>query len=161
MSALNMESYATLMALTQCCTENGNVGLTQPTTITYIEVKMDLEKEARVFMRRKYENMDFEAYQKDAKETAIYPSEKALEYLSLGLASEAGEVAGIVSKWLRGDKKQVNVKEMTKELGDVLWFLSCLADELGLDFAEIAVYNIKKLTDRQARGVLKGNGDNR
>ena len=103
----------------------------------------------------------FNIYQKLAKETAIYPSEKALEYLSLGLASEAGEVAGIVSKWLRGDEKQVNVKEMTKELGDVLWFLSCLADELGLDFAEIAVYNIKKLADRQARGVIKGNGDNR
>ena len=103
----------------------------------------------------------FNIYQKLAKETAVYPNEKALEYLSLGLASEAGEVAGIVSKWLRGDKKQVTVKEMRKELGDVLWFISCLADELGLDFAEIAVYNIKKLADRRTRGVLKGNGDNR
>ena len=33
------------------------------------------------------------AYQIEAKKTAIFPSNKALEYLSLGLVGEAGEVA--------------------------------------------------------------------
>ena len=49
----------------------------------------------------------FDDYQERAKSTAVYPSERALEYLSLGLASEAGEVASLVSKWVRGDKKEI------------------------------------------------------
>ena len=38
--------------------------------------------------------MQLEAYQKLTRETAIYPKEQALVYLTLGLTSEAGEVAG-------------------------------------------------------------------
>ena len=104
---------------------------------------------------------EIDEYQVQAKSTAVYPSERALEYLSLGLASEAGEVASLVSKWVRGDKKEINVDDMRKELGDVLWFVSVLGEELKLDLSEIAMYNIDKLADRKKRGVIKGDGDNR
>ena len=48
-----------------------------------------------------------------------------------------------------------------KELGDVLWYLSALADNLDMKLSTIAKKNIEKLKDRKNRGVIKGSGDNR
>ena len=57
----------------------------------------------------------FNDYQEATLETAKYPPNKALEYLSLGIASEAGEVAGKMKKWIRdGDSK------MTREEWDMV-----------------------------------------
>ena len=43
--------------------------------------------------------MNFEEYQAEAKQTALYPRRlQNLEYPTLGLAGEAGEVANIVKK---------------------------------------------------------------
>ena len=54
-----------------------------------------------------------------------------------------------------------NKELMIKELGDVLWYLNASAQELGITLADVAEQNIKKLLDRQNRGVLQGSGDNR
>ena len=83
---------------------------------------LKLEEEARKFMRDRLvikEVMTADFYEERASLTAIYPKEKALEYLALGLTSEAGEVAGKVKKLIRdgkGDKKAI-----ASEIGDVLW----------------------------------------
>jgi NTP pyrophosphatase (non-canonical NTP hydrolase) len=50
---------------------------------------------------------------------------------------------------------------MARELGDVLWYLSQLASELGLELDAIAAENLDKLLSRQRRGVLSGAGDDR
>lgn len=50
---------------------------------------------------------------------------------------------------------------MSKELGDVLWYVAQLATELGLDLDRIAEENLDKLLSRQRRGVLSGSGDDR
>jgi len=50
---------------------------------------------------------------------------------------------------------------MSKELGDVLWYVAQLASELGLELDEIAAQNLEKLFSRQERGVLSGSGDDR
>jgi NTP pyrophosphatase (non-canonical NTP hydrolase) len=50
---------------------------------------------------------------------------------------------------------------MAKELGDVLWYVSQIASELGLELEEIAQANLEKLLSRQRRGVLSGSGDER
>jgi NTP pyrophosphatase (non-canonical NTP hydrolase) len=50
---------------------------------------------------------------------------------------------------------------MKAEIGDVLWYVARLADELGIDLEEIATYNMNKLLDRLNRGVIQGSGDNR
>lgn len=108
-------------------------------------------------------SVDMDEYQKATKATAIYPKETALPYLTLGLASEAGEVAGKYKKVIR-DTKEITPEwtEMIKsEIGDVLWYCARLSDELGLSLSEIAQANISKLTDRKDRGVLGGSGDNR
>ena len=50
---------------------------------------------------------------------------------------------------------------MKKELGDVLWYVSQAAYELGYTLQDIAQENIFKLADRAQRKVLNGEGDER
>ena len=100
-----------------------------------------------------------------AKETAIYPRNKAIEYLTLGLTGEAGEIANKVKKVIRdnGNKPMSKgTKELiSAELGDVLWYVAMLADELGTSLDDIADNNLCKLADRRARNKLGGSGDER
>ncbi|MDE1852085.1 MAG: nucleoside triphosphate pyrophosphohydrolase family protein, partial [Candidatus Micrarchaeota archaeon] len=71
-----------------------------------------------------------------------------------------GELLNKIKKVGR-DGKVLDKEEMAGELGDVLWYVSQLAAELGLDMDYIAEKNIKKLKDRMDRNALKGSGDNR
>ncbi|MFC1788034.1 nucleoside triphosphate pyrophosphohydrolase family protein [Patescibacteria group bacterium] len=109
--------------------------------------------------------MTFEEYQKESKKTALYPSiGKSYVYPTLGLANEAGEVAGKVKKIFRDNEGKLDEerKEMLKkELGDVLWYLSQVATELDLTLDEIAKYNLDKLFSRLDRGTIQGDGDDR
>jgi NTP pyrophosphatase (non-canonical NTP hydrolase) len=87
-----------------------------------------------------------------------------LTYPALGLAGEAGEVAEHAKKAIRDDGGVVTEERrraMAKELGDVLWYVSQLASEVGLELEEIARANLEKLLSRQRRGVLSGSGDDR
>jgi NTP pyrophosphatase (non-canonical NTP hydrolase) len=99
--------------------------------------------------------MNFEEYQNEAKQTALYPRRlQNLEYPTLGLTGEAGEVANIVKKIQRdfGGEITDEIREKLKdELGDVLWYISACADELGLTLQEIAEYNVGKLAKRHNR----------
>jgi len=99
--------------------------------------------------------MNFEEYQSEASQTALYPRRlNNLEYPTLGLAGEAGEVANIVKKIQRDFGGEITDETRTKlkdELGDVLWYISACADELGLTLAEIAGYNVDKLAKRHGR----------
>jgi NTP pyrophosphatase (non-canonical NTP hydrolase) len=101
--------------------------------------------------------LTFNVYQKAARRTAIYTDR--ITYPTLGLCGEAGEVAEKIKKFMRDGV--LNDKEVAKELGDVLWYIANLAEDLGYDLAEIADMNLEKLADRKSRGVIKGNGDNR
>lgn len=114
--------------------------------------------------------MQLNEYQEKAKETAEYHENtesvfEDISYTVLGLTNEAGEVAGVLKKFLRGDYTDNNesdwYKDVSKELGDVLWYLAMCASEFGYGLDEIAQMNLDKLSDRKNRGVIKGNGDNR
>ena len=109
--------------------------------------------------------MNFTEYQQKAKATAKYPViGHGVIYPTLGLTNEAGEVAGKIKKVFRDKDGLISdeTREALKaELGDVLWYLSQVATELNLSLDEIAEHNIAKLLDRQARGKIQGDGDNR
>jgi NTP pyrophosphatase (non-canonical NTP hydrolase) len=108
--------------------------------------------------------MDLSEYQRQSRRTAEYPRDAWLAYPALGLAGEAGEVAEHAKKTIRDDGGKVSDERraaMSKELGDVLWYVAQLASELDLDLDEIAGQNLEKLFSRQARGVLSGSGDER
>jgi NTP pyrophosphatase (non-canonical NTP hydrolase) len=102
--------------------------------------------------------MNFNEYQKLARSTAIYPEEYKVIYPALGLCGEAGEVAEKVKKNIRDGK---SLDGVGLELGDVLWYISALADGLGVTLEEVAQANVDKLTSRKERNMISGSGDNR
>lgn len=108
--------------------------------------------------------MSFDIYQEKTGETAIYPPEKALEYLTLGLCSEAGEVAGKLKKIIRDNNGIVDedaAQKLSLEIGDVLWYVAQLATTLGLQLSEVAEDNLSKLASRKNKGTITGSGDYR
>jgi len=103
-------------------------------------------------------------YQHKSSLTAIFPEDSALEYLCLGLVSEAGEVAGKVKKIIRDDKYEITEErkqQLSNEIGDVLWYLAQLSLGLNIPLSRIATENIEKLKDREQRGKISGSGDAR
>ena len=106
--------------------------------------------------------MDMDYYQGMAATTAVYPRGVAMEYLLLKLAGEAGEAGEAYAKHLRGDYgAEITDSRVAAEIGDVLWYVAMIADEMGLNLSTIARDNLDKLADRAARGVIKGDGDKR
>jgi NTP pyrophosphatase (non-canonical NTP hydrolase) len=109
--------------------------------------------------------MDFREYQTKSRKTASYPAiGHPVIYPTLGLANEAGEVAGKIKKVFRDKDGQISEETrqaLKAELGDVLWYISQVATELDLSLDEIAESNISKLYDRLQRGKIGGDGDNR
>ncbi len=107
--------------------------------------------------------MEFDDYQSVAQATKVYPHEAKIIYPALGLASEAGEVAGKAKKLIRGDytlTEEVKAA-IADELGDALWYLAATARDIDMSLDDIAQANLEKLWDRQFRGVIKGSGDSR
>ncbi|HSH55932.1 MAG TPA: nucleoside triphosphate pyrophosphohydrolase family protein [Candidatus Limnocylindrales bacterium] len=110
--------------------------------------------------------MTFDEYQKQALTTAIANPDPLMDKTIwvMGIAGEAGEV---LEKWKKivayrgGVITEADTAELAKELGDVVWYIAVLADSLGLSLDDIMQVNVKKLQDRQKRGVQKGEGDNR
>jgi len=109
--------------------------------------------------------MKFDEYQRLSRKTAIYPQKgKNFIYPTLGLAGETGEVVEKIKKVIRDKKGKISSQqkeEISKELGDVLWYVANLATELNLSLEEIAKKNLEKLFSRKKRGKLHGKGDNR
>lgn len=103
--------------------------------------------------------MNFKEYQELAASTAIYPEEYRIVYPALGLAGESGEVAEKVKKYIRDGNLDRDL--LAKELGDVLWYVSALSRDLGIDLEDVASRNIEKLRSRAERGTLRGSGDSR
>ena len=128
-----------------------------------------------------YTRLNFEEYQKESKKTAQYPVLKMTDtktpyayfpeenkmgflYPALGLAGEAGEVLENIKRIIRDDEGKVSPErrdKIKKELGDVLWYLSQLSSEFGLNLNDIAQDNLTKLFDRLKREKIKGEGDER
>ena len=106
--------------------------------------------------------MNFNEYQKLARSTAVYPEEYKVVYPALGLCGEAGEVADKIKKTIRGDTPLDEVTgSIAMELGDVLWYVAVLADDLGVELEDVAKWNVDKLQRRMKSNKIKGDGDNR
>jgi NTP pyrophosphatase (non-canonical NTP hydrolase) len=110
--------------------------------------------------------MTFDEYQKAALRTNLAKDDKFKELMQqvLGLSDETGEVLALFKKWIRdqdADFSKLDVQSVKKELGDILWYIAVVAEDVGLSMSDIADANIAKLADRQKRGTLRGSGDNR
>lgn len=108
--------------------------------------------------------MTIEEYSEIIKKTAVFPKEIGLTYCTMGLCGEAGEVAEKMKKLYR-DKNGIVTEtfknDIKKELGDVIWYVTALGNELGIPLDGIMEANYRKLMLRRATNTLHGDGDNR
>jgi NTP pyrophosphatase (non-canonical NTP hydrolase) len=111
--------------------------------------------------------VNLDDYQKKAIVTAIYPKDKKLGgliYCGLKLNGEAGEVAEKIGKLMRDDNFKMSQEKreaILYELGDVLWYIANMANELEMSLSTIAIMNLEKLKKRKASNTIKGSGDKR
>lgn len=122
--------------------------------------------------------MDIELndYQERAMSTCM-SSCRNMAYMLTGLNAEVGELNDKIAKAVRrgdislhrnqlalfGEHEDMEALKdaLLLELGDVLWFVSGIADVMGWQLRDVAAANISKLADRARRNVIDGNGDNR
>ena len=102
--------------------------------------------------------MDANAYQEASRRTwqpepADEPLGHVLDvyYNATQLSGEAGEVAGMIAKWLKFGKP-LDRDALKLELGDALWHLTRLGELFGFPLAEIMQANIAKLEERHPDG---------
>lgn len=87
----------------------------------------------------------------DAPDFDITDGEIMIVWNAIGLAGEAGEVVDSIKKSIF-HQQGINLTELSKELGDVLWYVAALCTTLGLDMSEVMEKNIKKLEARYPNG---------
>lgn len=75
---------------------------------------------------------------------------ETLHHALFGLAGETGEILSIYQKGLQGH--EIDTDKVVDEMGDLLWFLSELADCLNVDLDYVAEKNIDKLKRRYPDG---------
>ena len=108
-------------------------------------------------MNTEVSTMDY-SYWVEAK--ILTDGDERLVENTLGLVGEAGEVAEKVKKLIR-DNTKVNRDDIIKELGDVAFYLTALANYFDGSLEEVLDVNVAKLDGREKRGTLRGSGDNR
>jgi NTP pyrophosphatase (non-canonical NTP hydrolase) len=116
-------------------------------------------------------DLGLNAYQAGAMNTALgqVSGIDGLVYCSLKLNGEAGEVAELVGKWMRGDYGEyvrgefpaAQLERLIKEAGDVQWYLAALMNRAGVSLAGMAAYNLDKLELRRREEKLRGSGSDR
>ena len=103
---------------------------------------------------------EFNQYQKFVREKTL-PTANNIEYGIHNLTSEAGEVASVRAKEIR-DGEQINtLDKYIKELGDTIFMVAHVCNQLGITLDDVVSTNITKLNKRAEDGTLQGSGDER
>jgi NTP pyrophosphatase (non-canonical NTP hydrolase) len=96
--------------------------------------------------------MDLKEYQKFCKKIAKKFDSKEKEVLTwgLGIAGEAGDVAGCIKKtFAHNNDQKAGIKE---NLGDTLWYIAVICNSFGWDLDEVLEENVEKLKKRYPEG---------
>lgn len=106
--------------------------------------------------------MNFATYEINVQKTASadLAQKDCLGMGGMGIAEEAGEVAGLIKKHL-WHGHELDRTKVIKELGDVLWYLAYLANKIGSSLDEVAEANLNKLALRYPNGFSKEASINR
>ena len=115
--------------------------------------------------------MNLNEYQTEAQSFAVNDD---LMHFTFGLLEEAGEAAGVLKRVFRFDlgywdsdsNYDYGVSYMARdklimELGDILWHVALVANNLGYSLEAVADLNLQKLQSRKQRDMIKGSGDDR
>ena len=94
----------------------------------------------------------FDEYQKIAMSTLYSQFKdkgKQLEYGTLALCGETGELANVVKHVVYYKNTSYTSANIVDELSDVLWYVACIADSLDIKLSEIATFNINKVLTKK------------
>ena len=70
---------------------------------------------------------------------------------SLGLSGEVGETVDLIKKWIFHES-ELDKTHLKKEIGDIMWYISCMCHSFGFDLDEIMQMNIDKHLKRYPNG---------
>jgi len=87
----------------------------------------------------------------------VYPS-STVYGIQIDVEALAIEYLPTVARWLRGDHRGATIRMLANDAVSILLAIGRLNE---LSAQDIFRANIAKLADRKARGVIKGQGDNR
>jgi NTP pyrophosphatase (non-canonical NTP hydrolase) len=76
------------------------------------------------------------------------------------MVCEAGEVGDILKKHIYHGH-ELDMDELKKEIGDVMWYMANLCNVLEIELDEIAIMNIEKLKKRYPNGFKVEDSVNR
>lgn len=79
---------------------------------------------------------------------------------TMGLSGEVGELNDMIKKWIF-HKSDMDITHAKKELGDILWYVACMAESFGWSLDEIMKMNIDKLKARYPDGFDIGRANHR
>jgi NTP pyrophosphatase (non-canonical NTP hydrolase) len=101
--------------------------------------------------------MNLKEYQELCKKTAkkFETQEKEILTWGLGIAGEAGDIAGCIKKTFAHNNDQ---KEGIKEnIGDALWYMAMICNFFNWDMEEVLKQNVDKLQKRYPQGFTVEN----
>jgi NTP pyrophosphatase (non-canonical NTP hydrolase) len=102
----------------------------------------------------------FEEYQLFCESNAQYLNVgNNLIYPILGLCARTGSLADKINKIQKDGGFDRDA--MISEIGEVLWFLSTVSSEMGLNLSDIAKKNIEKLSSKRRSGASYGLGEDK
>ncbi|MBQ3322356.1 MAG: nucleoside triphosphate pyrophosphohydrolase family protein [Firmicutes bacterium] len=70
---------------------------------------------------------------------------------TMGLSGEVGELTDMIKKWIFHDSG-MDITHAKKELGDIMWYIACMAESFGWSLDEIMQLNVDKLKARYPDG---------
>ena len=92
--------------------------------------------------------MEFRDYQTKAAKTCL-PQCLNLEYLTMGLLSEVGEICGKLKRIRRGDLASTKAHNLVLcEVGDTLWYTAMIADVRKIDTPDLPLHNHQMFVTR-------------
>lgn len=106
--------------------------------------------------------MNLKEYQQKASRT-INPDldKRSMKVnMSMGISGESGETIDMIKKEIFHGH-DIDLEELKKEIGDILWYVAGLATAYDLDLDEIATLNIEKLKRRYPGGFSQELSKNR
>ncbi|WP_286136440.1 nucleoside triphosphate pyrophosphohydrolase family protein [Philodulcilactobacillus myokoensis] len=90
--------------------------------------------------------MNLNEYQKKANST-LKGQEQILTNCALGLSSKSGQVANLIKQYTF-DGQNLDRAELIRKMGDVLWYLSQIAQWENIPFEDVGENNINRLSHK-------------
>ena len=106
-----------------------------------------MDSKAYIEAAKKTESTNFS----DIKERLTDKETIRLLHAAMGVSTESGELLDALKKYVYYGK-ELDRTNLFEEVGDLLWYLAILADELGFDFEKAMAKNVEKLRARYGEG---------